>query len=144
MDAESVTPGSGGAAPTACRGVRGAVTTDATGQDAVAAATIELLEALVQANGFRTEDVAAAIFTVTTDLGGTNPAAAARLAGWASVPLLVVQEHAGDSGVPRCIRVLLLWNTSLPQDQIRHRYLRGAAQLRPDLVSATEPTGSAR
>lgn len=34
----------------------------------------------------------------------------------------------------RCIRILIHLNTPLPQDSLRHIYLRRAAQLRPDLV----------
>src|SRR6266508_1961664 len=122
----------------ACRGIRGAITTGNGGAEAVSEATVELLQALVDANGCRSEDLAAAIFTVTPDLAGTNPAAAARRTGWDGVPLLVVQEHAGDTGLSGCIRVLLLWNTTTPQDQVRHRYLREAARLRPDLVTARD------
>lgn len=137
MEAER--PGTPGR--TVCRGIRGAITAGQADPAAVAEATIELLDALVQANGCRREDVAAVIFTLTPDLAGTNPAAAARDGGWSAVPLLVVQEHAGDSDVPRCIRVLLLWNSLLPQDRIQHRYLRGASALRPDLVSAPDRSG---
>ena len=113
----------------AVRGIRGATTVEGD----VALATVELLDALVEANALRTEDVATAIFTVTDDLPGANPAAAARAHGWDAVPVLVVREHGGDTGLPRCIRVLVLWNTALPQSAVRHAYLRGAAALRPDL-----------
>jgi chorismate mutase len=117
---------------TACRGVRGATTVESEAQDAVGAATAELLDALRQANGFDLGDLAAAIFTVGDDLAGSSPAAAAREHGWAAVPLLVVRE-GGDASVPGCLRVLLLWNTATPQEGVRHVYLRGAAGLRPDL-----------
>jgi chorismate mutase len=116
----------------ACRGIRGATTVEQ--PDDVEAATGELLEALAESNGVRAEDVAAAIFTLTEDLGDANPAAVARSHGWADVPLLQVLEHGGDTTVPRCIRVLVLWNTSAAQKEIRHVYLRGAAALRPDLA----------
>jgi chorismate mutase len=38
--------------------------------------------------------------------------------------------------MPRCIRVLLHWNTDLPQTDIQHVYLGAAASLRPDLNAA--------
>lgn len=117
---------------TACRGIRGATTVD--GPPKVARATAELLDAVVEANGVRAEDVAAAIFTLTEDLRGANPAAAARDHGWGAVPLLQVLEHGGDTSVPHCIRVLVLWNTDVAQSEVRHTYLRGAAALRPDLA----------
>ena len=37
-----------------------------------------------------------------------------------------------------CIRALIHWNTDAPQEQIRHVYLRDAAQLRPDLADQTQ------
>ena len=65
------------AAGTACRGIRGAITADSDEPEEVAAATTELLDALVEANGCRLDDLAAVVFTVTDDLQGSNPAAAA-------------------------------------------------------------------
>jgi chorismate mutase len=123
--------------PTVCRGVRGAVAVPETA-DGLASATAELLEAMVDANGCLLEDIAAAIFTVPDELAGANPAAAARANGWSSVPLLVVREHGGDDRVPRCLRALLLWNTTKSQAEIRHAYLGRASILRPDLRSEPE------
>jgi chorismate mutase len=117
---------------TACRGVRGATTLDA-GPAAMEAACVELLERMLEANAVSVQDVAAAIFTLDDDLAGENPAAAARAAGWELVPLLMVREHGADARVARCLRVLLLVNTTRPQADVRHVYLRDAAVLRPDL-----------
>jgi chorismate mutase len=128
---------------TACRGIRGAITVDGDGRAGMPAAVEELLEGIVDANGCLAEDVAAAIFTVTDDLPGTNPAAAARAWGWDSVPLLTVAEYPGDTGVPRCVRVLVLWNTSRPQAAVRHVYLKGASALRPDLAAPSGAPGPA-
>lgn len=123
----------------ACRGVRGATTVaDPADRDELATATAELLDALLEGNDAAREDVAAAIFTLTGDLDGANPAAAARAHGWDAVPLMMVREHGGDTRVDRCLRVLLLVNTIRSQAEVRHAYLRGAASLRPDL-SPTEP-----
>jgi chorismate mutase len=120
---------------TACRGLRGATTVAELDAGSVAAATGELLEELRAANGFEPDDVAAAIFTLPDELAGTNPAAAAREGGWGTVPLLMVREHGGDARVSMCLRVLLLVNTTRRQSEIRHVYLRGAVELRPDLAT---------
>lgn len=121
----------------ACRGIRGATTV--AGGD-VDGAVAELLDELERQNGFDLDDVASAVFTVTDDLAGTNPAASARAHGWDGVPLLAVREHSGSADVPSCIRVLLLWNTDRPQSAIRHVYLRGARALRPDLEPDPQAT----
>ena len=118
---------------TACRGVRGAITVDVLDQHGVGEAVAELLDELVSSNGLAPEEVATLIFTLPDDLAGTNPAAAARAHGWSIVPLLMVREHGGDTRVPRCLRALLLWNTTKTQSEIRHAYLRAARDLRPDL-----------
>jgi chorismate mutase len=124
----------------ACRGVRGAITVDDAGPAAIDGAVAELIDGLVEANGIRSQDLAAVIFTLPDDLLHLNPAAAARAHGWSGVPLLMVREHGGDTRVPRCLRVLLLWNTPRTQDEVRHVYLRGADALRPDLISVPNET----
>src|SRR6266511_3966045 len=77
----------------ACRGLRGAITVNGEGSDAVRDATVELLEALVAMNGCRVEDIAAVIFTVPDDLVGSNPPAAARMHGWDRVRS---EEHTSE------------------------------------------------
>lgn len=119
------------AGPTACRGIRGAIDVDERG---IAAATATLLDAIVSANGCRLEDLAAVIFSMPDDLPDANPAAAARALGWDRVPLMLVREHPLPIDVPRCLRVLILWNTTREQSAVRHVYLGRAAALRPDLV----------
>ena len=120
----------------AVRGIRGAITVEDPGTEAVSSGTLELLEELTRLNECTTEDVAAAIFTLTADLAGAAPAAVARRHGWEHVPVLQVLEHGGATLVPRCIRVLLLWNTDAPQSAVRHAYLREAASLRADVATA--------
>ncbi|NIV36978.1 MAG: chorismate mutase [Anaerolineae bacterium] len=117
----------------ACRGIRGATTIEIDSEDAIVAATRELLVGMVVANDVIVADIASAIFTMTPDLAAAFPAQAARELGWQHVPLLDAQEVPVPGSLPRCIRVLLLWNTERAQKEIRHVYLREAASLRPDL-----------
>ena len=120
---------------TACRGIRGATTVDrAADPERMEVVVGELLEAMSGPNGVAPEDVAALIFTLQDDLGPVNPAAAARALGYSNVPLLMVREHGGDTRVGRCLRALMLVNSTLSQAQVRHAYLGGAAGLRPDLA----------
>lgn len=116
------------------RGIRGANTASADQPEAILAATRELLEAILAQNpGLVPEEIASAFFTVTDDLSAAYPAKAARQIGWVQTPLMCAREIPVPGGVPRCIRVLLHWNTSLPQSAIRHVYLGEATRLRPDL-----------
>jgi len=119
------------------RGVRGATTAAQDQAEEILSATRELMEAILQANPtLQPEDIASVIFTTTADLRAVYPARAARELGWTDVPLMCAQEIPVPEGLPRCIRVLLHWNTELPQIAIRHVYLREAVRLRPDLNSS--------
>lgn len=116
------------------RGIRGATAVAADEVEAILAATRELLTAMLAANpGLVPEDIASIFFTLTHDLKSVHPALAARQLGWEQVPLLCAQEIPVPGGMPRCIRVLIHWNTVLPQRAIQHVYLGAAASLRPDL-----------
>ncbi len=119
------------------RGIRGAITVPADNPDLILEATREVLEAILSANeSMRPEDVGSAIFTVTEDLNSTFPAQAAREMGWGLVPMICAREIPVPASLPRVIRVLVHWNTEIPQDKIAHVYLRDAVKLRPDLVAA--------
>ncbi len=118
------------------RGIRGAIDVSQDQPAAILEATQRLLESILEANpGLRSEDIACGIFTTTEDLSSAYPAQAAREMGWDAVPLLCSREIPVPGGLARCIRVLLQWNTNLPQHEIRHIYLGAAASLRPDLSS---------
>jgi chorismate mutase len=124
------------------RGIRGATVASLDQAEIVLAATRELLHAICAANPqLQPEDLASAFFTVTGDLTSVYPAQAARQLGWVQVPLLSAREIDVPGGMPRTIRVLLHWNTNLPQSAIQHVYLGAAASLRPDLTVAAPELG---
>ena len=119
------------------RGIRGATTVPADNPDLILSATRELLEEILLENqDMRPEDIASAFFTVTEDLVSTFPAQAARQMGWGLVPMLCAREIPVTNSLPRVIRVMVHWNTEIPQNEITHVYLRDAVKLRPDLVAA--------
>ncbi len=119
------------------RGIRGATTADENTAEAITEATEELLLTLSKLNELDPEEIAFAYFTTTPDLNAEFPALAARRLGWLEVPLLcghdmnVPQPNARS--VPRCIRILLLYNTPRPQAAMRFAYLRGAQAIKADL-----------
>jgi chorismate mutase len=119
----------------AIRGIRGAAVAQVDEPGEILSVTQELLEAILAANPtLNPDDIASALFTVTDDLCSAYPARAARNIGWTQVPLMCALEIPVPGSLPRCIRVLLHWNTNLPQIQIHHVYLGAAASLRPDLT----------
>jgi chorismate mutase len=114
------------------RGIRGATVAAANTAAAIRSATGELLLALVEANGLDLADVGSVIFSTTADLTAEPPARAARELGWTDTALMCLAEMEADHGLPRCIRVLIHWNTPKAMADVRHVYLHAAAQLRPD------------
>lgn len=116
------------------RGLRGATTADANTREAILAATRELLQTLIRENQVHPTDVASIYFTTTADLNAAFPAAAARELGLTDVALLDAQAPRVPNDLPRCIRVLIHWNTDKPPHALRHIYLREARCLRPDWV----------
>ena len=118
-----------------CRGIRGAITVEANTADEMLFATHILLEHIVTANELIFDDVASVIFTTTPDLDAVCPAVAARKMGWVHAPLLCMQEMAVPGSLPKCIRVLIHWNTDRAPKEIQHVYLGEARKLRPDLAN---------
>lgn len=117
-----------------CRGIRGATTAEDDSEQAILETTRELLGRLIAANQIPIQDIAAILFTATPDLRATFPARAAREMGHVNVPLMCSQEIDVRGAPSRCIRILLLVNTSKTGEQLKHLYLRGATSLRSDLT----------
>ena len=122
-----------------CRGIRGATTADGNTREAILEATRDLLIRLIEANNLRVEDIASAIFSATPDLNAEFPAVAARELGWLDTALLCTHEMAVPGSLPRCIRVLIHWNTTRRADEIVHVYVREAAILRPERAVLLPP-----
>jgi chorismate mutase len=116
------------------RGIRGANSVLEDEPRTVLDATQQLLAAILESNpSLQAQDIASVLFTLTPDLRSAHPARAARQMGWNQVPLMCAQEIPVPEQLERCVRVLIHWNTDLPQDAIRHVYLGEASSLRPDL-----------
>jgi chorismate mutase len=117
------------------RGVRGATTVKANTREAILEATAELLQAMAEANGLDSEDVASAFFTSSSDINAEFPALAARQMGWTDVALLCGHEMQVPGSLLMCLRILLHVNTEKKASDIVHVYLHGARVLRPDFES---------
>lgn len=128
----------------AIRGVRGAVRVAANTREEIFSRTQELLRRMVEANGLRPDDIAAAFFTMTPDLDADFPAHAAREIGWTTVPMICASEVAVRGAMDRLVRVMLLVNTARTAAAVRHQYLGEAACLRPDLAKTAPPAGRRR
>jgi monofunctional chorismate mutase len=113
--------------------IRGATTVDENDPRQIAAATRELLEAIVERNWLEIDEIVSVWFTVTPDLTSAFPALAAREMGWVDVPLLCASEIPVPGSMPRCLRTLVELELRAPRRLAAHVYLRDAVALRPDL-----------
>ena len=113
-------------------------------REEILAATKELLTAMMEANGVKTEDVACAIFTTTPDLNAEFPAAAARDLGWEAVALLCGHEMNVPTSLAQCLRILVLVNTEKGPDEMVHIYLKGAKVLRQGTGKGDQPPSQGR
>jgi chorismate mutase len=101
-------------------------------KEAIVAATKELLHNMIKVNDVEISDVACILFTTTSDLNAAFPAAAARELGWTRVPLLCGHEMNVPQSLPRCLRILVLFNTDKKNEDIVHIYLGDAKTLRDE------------
>ncbi|HWV22993.1 MAG TPA: chorismate mutase [Thermomicrobiales bacterium] len=131
-----------GEMPTVCRGIRGATTAGANTAEDILEATQELVEVLIALNDLKSEDIASAIFTTTPDLTAMFPAAAARAFGWTEVPMVCSHEMSVPGALEKAVRVLVHVNTTRSSSEIRHVYLKGAKQLRPEWGISDEDVAS--
>jgi chorismate mutase len=114
------------------RGARGAIQAENQARAIVDAAE-ELMRSLIDKNRISGAQVAAVFFTVTPDLNAAFPADVRRRIGWERVPFLCGQEIPVPGSLERVIRVLIMFETELGQEEVQHQYLGAAAALRPDL-----------
>lgn len=117
------------------RGVRGAITVVNNLETEIVLATEGLIKEMISKNEIHPEYVASIFISVTDDITATFPAKALRLfEGWSFVPVMCMREIPVPESLEFCIRIMMHVNTDKPQKDIRHIYLEGAKQLRPDLM----------
>ncbi|HSM81491.1 MAG TPA: chorismate mutase [Nodosilinea sp.] len=115
--------------------IRGAVTVTENTEAAIREAVTELIDTLEARNELDPVCIISATFSVTRDLDAVFPAAIARQRPrWNDVALLDVQHMHVEGSLPCCIRVLMHVQLPIVHGKVQHVYLRGARDLRPDLV----------
>lgn len=118
------------------RAVRGATRVGADDPEEIRQATQEMVAALLGDNGLDEESLISLFFTMTPDLVSEFPALAAHEYGLADVPMMCATEIAVPGIAPRTIRMMALVRTDRPRSELRHPYLRDAASIRPEAVTA--------
>lgn len=124
---------------TSLKAFRGATQLSADSKAEMKEAVVELVKEVMAANSLGNDDLISILLTATPDLHSDFPAAGVRDLGLVDLPLICAQELDIEGALPRTIRILIHANSSLSRSEITHKYLRGAAVLRPDL--AQKPNG---
>ncbi len=119
------------------RGVRGATTAQENSRQAINEAVLELVQNLISINQLFPENIVMVQFTCTPDLDACFPSQIVRESlGWEQVAFLDLAHLPVPNSLKLCIRVIIQINTPKTQDQMQPVYLRGARNLRPDLIAA--------
>ncbi len=113
--------------------IRGAITVENNNSNDILCNTVELIKEIERRNNINKSQVIAIIFSSTTDLNVEYPAKAARELGYLNTALMCFNEMNVVGNLSKCIRLMMLYNTEISQDRIKHVYLKGAKILRPDL-----------
>jgi len=117
------------------RGFRGATTVTKNEETEILNETERLVRKMIEKNRIEPEQISHVFFSVTEDLNAVFPAKVSRrIKGWKHVPVMCMREIDVPNSLERCIRIMLVANTSLSQQEVEHIYLNEAVQLRPDLL----------
>ena len=115
--------------------IRGATQANENTIKGIKDAVVGLLKEVIKQNDIKNEKIVNIMFTVTHDLTAIHPATAAREAlKFESIPMLCMQEMKVPNDLPRCIRVMINAYSELSRENVKHIYLGGAENLRPDLT----------
>lgn len=117
------------------RGFRGATTVRENNETEILTETEKLLRKMIDTNNIEPESISHVFFSVTEDINAVFPAKVSRqIEGWKHVPVMCMKEIDVPNSLENCIRVMLVANTKLSQQEVEHIYLNEAIKLRPDLV----------
>ena len=112
--------------------IRGATTASGNSAEEIEDAVVELIDVLISRNNLLKTNLLSITFTATKDLDACFPASVARKCnGLDSVAFLDCQQMHVSNDIDFCIRIMAQVLLP-PNSDIKHPYLRGASNLRPD------------
>ena len=120
------------------RAIRGATTAESNSREEILAAAGEMVKEMISKHGIDTGDMISILFTLTPDLDAVYPAVAVREMGITDVPLLDFAQPDVNGSLKKCIRAMIYINSDKSNKELKHRYLKGARVLRPDLVKGED------
>lgn len=117
------------------RGVRGATTVPENEEQQIITNTKKLVEDMVNKNNINEMEISHILISVTNDINAGFPAKALRqIPGWTFVPVMCMKEIDVPNSLKLCIRVMMVVNKEMDQQDVKHIFQNEAIQLRPDLI----------
>lgn len=117
------------------RGLRGATTVKDNDAAEIIMNTKQLIVEMVEKNNVLVGDISHVFISVTKEINAVFPAKALReIPNWTYVPVMCMTEIDVPQSLKNCIRVMMVVNTTMAQDQVEHIFHHEAVQLRPDLI----------
>jgi len=113
--------------------IRGAITVKQNKKELISEAVKVLINKIIKTNKLKDEDIISFIFSTTEDLNRVYPGQAVRELGFTKTSIMCLQEMFVKDSLKKCIRVMVFVNNNLKKDEIKHIYLKKAADLRKDL-----------
>ncbi|NMB27139.1 MAG: chorismate mutase [Tissierellia bacterium] len=113
--------------------IRGATTIEDNDKEKIIQGTKDLLLEIEDKNNLNKNNVISILFSSTKDLNAEYPAKAARLLGYTQCALMCFNEMEVIGSIEKCIRVMVLYEDTLEQRDVKHVYLKDTKTLRPDL-----------
>ncbi len=117
--------------------IRGATTLDFNTEEEIVLRSVELMREILDRNGFATNDnleIIDYIVSSTNDITVFYPAQAIRESGIVCAPVFSTLEPSISGALKMCVRILVRVSNSGDRVVPKHVYLRGARQLRKDLL----------
>jgi len=113
--------------------IRGAITVDENEPEAILKAVKELINQIIENNDLKKESIISFIFSTTDDLDTIYPGQGVREMGFTKTSIMCLQEMNVKDSLKKCVRVMVMVNKDRVKEDIKHIYLREAADLRKDL-----------
>ena len=112
------------------KSIRGAIAVVENNYEEIIDSSKLLVNSILEQNKIFEDDIINVIFTVTNDLTKAFPAKAFRELGMNSVSAIDTSAPSIENDLPGCIRIMM--NVSKNLEEVRHVYLKEAANLRKD------------
>jgi len=113
--------------------IRGATTINNDDIHEIKKISIELFEKMLVDNNILVNDIVCLLISTTSDVKSFYPARAIREKGY-NLPLYSSLEPEISNSLEKCIRYMLLTDTDIKKEEVKHIYLNKAKNLRKNLA----------